>query len=83
MEGFLRDEENAPGGVIPAQECVGALYQMIHALDLAQRRFALRHYDIKLLNFFLKKVDLEGKEDALLSTRPMTTWLKLRAMRRS
>ena len=36
---------------------------MIHALDLAQRRFALRHYDIKLLNFFLKKVDLEGKED--------------------
>ena len=70
MEDFLRDEKNAPGGVIPVQECVGALYQMIHALDLAQRKFALRHYDVKLLNFFLKKADVatqscqeDGKAD--------------------
>ena len=35
---------------------------MIHALDLASGVLR-RHYDIKLLNFFLKKVDLEEKED--------------------
>ena len=67
FEEFLKEKTNGLG-IIPKRETVGALFQMISSLDLAQKRLNLRHYDIKLLNFFLKKQNtgLTNDEDEMI-----------------
>ena len=39
------------------EQLPGLLYQMLFALHSAQREIGLRHYDVKLLNFFLMRPD--------------------------
>lgn len=43
-----------PDQAFPVPEIPPLFLQMVIALHEAQRRFSMRHYDVKLLNFFLK-----------------------------
>ena len=57
MEEFLKSQ---PEEMMPVDEARGLLFQMAFALHAAADRFSLKHYDVKLLNFFLQtfpKVD--------------------------
>lgn len=66
FEEFLKERTNGLG-VMPLKETIGALFQMISSLNLAQVKFNLRHYDVKLLNFFLKKkLSLTNDEDEMV-----------------
>ena len=66
FEEFLK-EKTFGLGYIPLKETVGGLFQMIASLNLAQNKFNLRHYDVKLLNFFLKKkLSLTNDEDEMV-----------------
>ena len=66
FEEFLKEKTHGHG-IVPERETIGALFQMIASLDLAQQRFNLRHYDVKLLNFFLKKQrSLTNDEDEMV-----------------
>ena len=40
------------------------MFQMIISLAIGQDEMNLRHYDVKLLNFFLKRVIVDEDEDA-------------------
>ena len=42
-----------PGGCWGVEELPRLAFQMLYALHVAQARLKLRHYDLKLLNFFL------------------------------
>ena len=50
MESFMR---NHPDKILDPDVCRILLFQMACALYVAGDRFGLRHYDVKLLNFFL------------------------------
>ena len=52
-----------PGQCWPVGELPGLAFQMLFSLFVAQKELQLRHYDVKLLNFFLAappKMDLIG-----------------------
>ncbi len=51
VEEFIRKEA---GTTIPPEEARHLLFQMAYSLHVAGDRFGLKHYDVKLLNFFLQ-----------------------------
>lgn len=51
MEDYLR---KMPGKTLLPCDCQNLLFQMAFALHVAGDRFGLKHYDVKLLNFFLQ-----------------------------
>ena len=51
VEGFIR---NHPDKMLTPFDCRNLLFQMAFALHVAAERFSLKHYDVKLLNFFLQ-----------------------------
>ena len=52
VEGFIRRQ---PGGLLPLDVVQQLLFQMCFSLYAARESFSMRHYDIKLLNFFLRR----------------------------
>lgn len=53
-----------PDKTLDSNEARIILFQMAFALHAASDRFGLKHYDVKLLNFFLQSVKgTEGEED--------------------
>ena len=50
-------------GVLSGEEISSMLFQMIASLAVGQSEMKLRHYDVKLLNFFLKSIDASGGDD--------------------
>ncbi len=61
MEHYLR---KLPNKTLNAQDCQSLLFQMAFALHVAGDRYGLKHYDVKLLNFFLRSAN-EPSSDAL------------------
>lgn len=57
-----------PKMMYPTIDLPTILYQMLFALHAAQRELSLRHYDIKLLNFFLKQPALPAGKPCLSVT---------------
>ena len=58
LESFLRSDDTLPeDGLLPIDELPAIVFQMIMSLAVGQEELNLRHYDVKLLNFFLKRVD--------------------------
>merc|ERR1712194_321163 len=51
MEEFIK---NHPENILAPSDCRNLLFQMAFALFVAADRFGLKHYDVKLLNFFLQ-----------------------------
>jgi hypothetical protein len=51
MEEFIR---KIPGSTLSPNVCRNLLFQMAFSLHVASDRFGLKHYDVKLLNFFLQ-----------------------------
>lgn len=51
MEEFIR---NVPNATLSPSVCRNLLFQMAFSLHVASDRFGLKHYDVKLLNFFLQ-----------------------------
>jgi hypothetical protein len=51
MEDFIR---KLPGATLSPNVCRNLLFQMAFSLHVASDRFGLKHYDVKLLNFFLQ-----------------------------
>ena len=51
MEEFIR---KLPGATLSPNVCRNLLFQMAFSLHVASDRFGLKHYDVKLLNFFLQ-----------------------------
>ena len=51
MEEFIR---KLPGATFSPNVCRNLLFQMAFSLHVASDRFGLKHYDVKLLNFFLQ-----------------------------
>jgi serine/threonine protein kinase len=51
MEEFIR---NVPDAMLSPNVCRNLLFQMAFSLHVASDRFGLKHYDVKLLNFFLQ-----------------------------
>ena len=51
MEDFIR---NVPEATLSPDVCRNLLFQMAFSLHVASDRFGLKHYDVKLLNFFLQ-----------------------------
>ena len=69
-EEFLKDQ---PNKVISAKEARHLLFQMAFSLYVASDRFCLKHYDVKLLNFFLQDMHASVNDvDALSSKSPYT-----------
>lgn len=54
----------------PAEQLPPFLFQMLFSLYSAQRELALRHYDVKLLNFFLCKPGSRLKGQVVGGTQP-------------
>ena len=50
-EEYLR---KLPTKMLSPSDCRNVLFQMAFALDVARRELEMKHYDIKLLNFFLQ-----------------------------
>ena len=84
LEDFIRDQANQ---TLPLHEAVVPyLFQMVFAIYAARDKYQLRHFDIKLLNFFLKKVPSEHL-DAVYAfgsdcyqiqlDKPYACWVKL------
>lgn len=51
MEDFIR---KLPDATLSPNVCRNLLFQMAFSLHVASDRFGLKHYDVKLLNFFLQ-----------------------------
>ena len=51
MEEFIR---KIPSATLSPNVCRNLLFQMAFSLHVASDRFGLKHYDVKLLNFFLQ-----------------------------
>lgn len=60
-----------PEQAFPVAEVQPLFLQMVVALHEAQQRFSMRHYDIKLLNFFLQ-VGTQAPPRALAHARTLT-----------
>jgi serine/threonine protein kinase len=65
LETFLRnsveDEDDAHrelNGLLPIEEVPAVMFQMCMSLAVGQDELNLRHYDVKLLNFFVKRIDI-------------------------
>mmetsp|Transcript_25409 Transcript_25409/g.52610 ORF Transcript_25409/g.52610 Transcript_25409/m.52610 type:complete len:1640 (-) Transcript_25409:224-5143(-) len=67
MEHFLR---KLPGKTLDARDCQTLLFQMAFALHVAGDRYGLKHYDVKLLNFFLRSANEPGSD--AVEDRPHT-----------
>jgi len=52
-----------PNGNINIEEARQLLFQMAFALHVASVKFGLKHYDVKLLNFFLQKANQDDVSD--------------------
>ena len=63
LETYLRNSEINTNGVLSGEEISSMLFQMIASLAVGQSEMKLRHYDVKLLNFFLKSIDASGGDD--------------------
>ena len=65
MEDFIRDQQDHQ--MLTPEECRVMLFQMAFALYVAAERFGVKHYDVKLLNFFLQSVTDNGdRRDVVL-----------------
>ncbi len=58
-----------PGSIIPANDARSLLFQMAFSLHVAGQKFGMKHYDVKLLNFFLDKTN---KDEVDLDLHPYT-----------
>lgn len=58
LEGFLKLQENE---ILNAEDTRSALFQMIYAIRMGQDICNLRHFDVKLLNYFVKTRAYEGE----------------------
>jgi hypothetical protein len=67
MEEHIKSQDNA---LIAPQEARLLLFQMAFALHTAGDKYALKHYDIKLLNFFLQSANEPSKD---VSNHPYTS----------
>jgi len=54
MEEYIKSQ---PNSALPPEESRILLFQMAFALHVAGDRFAMKHYDVKLLNFFLQSAN--------------------------
>ncbi|KAG5189079.1 kinase-like domain-containing protein [Tribonema minus] len=52
VEGYLRE---LPRGVLPVEDTVAVLFQMLFSIFAARHEYRLRHYDLKLLNFLVSR----------------------------
>ena len=60
LESFIRDQTDES---LPLNEAIiPYMFQMVFAMYAARDKYSLRHFDIKLLNFFLKKIVQPGNE---------------------
>jgi hypothetical protein len=50
VEGYLRQ---LPKGILPVEETLAAVFQMLFAIFAARHEYKMRHYDLKLLNFLV------------------------------
>ena len=69
LETYLRNEDDVAIGnngrdKLSETEILAFMFQMIISLAIGQDEMNLRHYDVKLLNFFLKRVIVDEDEDA-------------------
>ncbi|CAJ1903870.1 unnamed protein product [Cylindrotheca closterium] len=55
-----------PDGAIDPIESMKLLFQMAFSLHAAADRFSLKHYDVKLLNFFLQGVTTEKEGNVVM-----------------
>mmetsp|Transcript_487 Transcript_487/g.769 ORF Transcript_487/g.769 Transcript_487/m.769 type:complete len:1375 (-) Transcript_487:1532-5656(-) len=55
-----------PDGAIDPLDSMKLLFQMAFSLHAAADRFSLKHYDVKLLNFFLQGVTTEKAGDVVM-----------------
>ena len=62
LETYLRNPEMNTNGALAAEEISSMLFQMIASLAVGQSEMNLRHYDVKLLNFFLKSICASGAD---------------------
>ena len=46
-----------PGSAIPPNDARSLLFQMAFSMHVAGHKFGMKHYDVKLLNFFLDKTN--------------------------
>ena len=53
LEDFIRKQ---PNGVLPLDVVPQLLFQMCFSLYSAREAYSMRHYDVKLLNFFLRSL---------------------------
>ena len=65
-EDFIREQ---PDTLLPLPVVQHMLFQMLFAMHSAQHEINLRHYDVKLLNFFLTTFDTSGTSQAKGVTR--------------
>ena len=52
-----------PGSIIPPDDARALLFQMAFSLHVAGNKFGMKHYDIKLLNFFLDNTNDDSVDD--------------------
>ena len=57
------------GKVVPALEARSMLFQMAFSLYASKVKYALKHYDIKNLNFLLQDADVEGGDHTHVSLK--------------
>ena len=48
-----------PGSIISSEDARSLLFQMAFSLHVAGNKFGMKHYDVKLLNFFLDKTNAD------------------------
>eukprot|EP00611_Tribonema_gayanum_P010279 TRINITY_DN20249_c0_g1_i1.p1 TRINITY_DN20249_c0_g1~~TRINITY_DN20249_c0_g1_i1.p1 ORF type:complete len:510 (-),score=120.96 TRINITY_DN20249_c0_g1_i1:37-1422(-) len=64
VEGYLRE---LPQGVLPVEDTVAVLFQMLFSIFAARHEYRLRHYDLKLLNFLVKPCAAVEQTDQTVS----------------
>jgi hypothetical protein len=67
VEEFIKEQPNA---IIDPEEARQLLFQMAYSLHVAGDKFGMKHYDVKLLNFFLQSAN---DSDVSVEEFPTTT----------
>ena len=62
VEEYIKSQ---PGRILVAEDARNLLFQMAFSLHVAGDKFGLKHYDIKLLNFFLQNTNDRSVDESI------------------